>query len=288
MLKNNNPFDAGEIEIHWCPGCGNFAILDSLKATLHELQLTPQEIVVISGIGQAGKTPHFMRCNYFNGLHGRTLPLAMAVKASNPKLKVLAIGGDGDMFSEGGNHLLHAIRRNINVTAIVHNNMVYGLTKGQASPTSRIGFETTVQISGVTTNPFNPISFAISQDCSFVAQANAGDRDQTKDILKLAIKHQGFAMVNILQPCVVFNKINTYKWFKEHSYYLSNDHDPTDRKKAFELSIEQDRFPLGIIYKNGNRPTFEETLEVYKYGNTIPLIHRVRDMNKISQKFFIE
>ncbi|MBN1330136.1 MAG: 2-oxoacid ferredoxin oxidoreductase [Candidatus Heimdallarchaeota archaeon] len=285
-MANKNPFEKDGIEIHWCPGCGNFPILDSLKAALYELQLTPQDIVIISGIGQAGKTPHFLRGNFFNGLHGRTLPLAMAVKANNPKLNVFAIGGDGDMFSEGGNHLIHAIRRNINVTTIIHDNMVYGLTKGQASPTSRIGFETSVQVNGVTTNPFNPIAFALSQDCSFIAQAYAADKDQTKRILKQAITHQGFAMVNILQPCVIFNKFNTYSWYKEHSYYLSNDYDPTDRKKAFEISIECDSFPLGIIYKNDKRHTFEETLEVYRYGNTTPLVRRKRDFNKIAEKFF--
>ncbi|MBD3191200.1 MAG: 2-oxoacid ferredoxin oxidoreductase [Candidatus Heimdallarchaeota archaeon] len=285
-MSEDNPFDMGDIEIHWCPGCGNYAILSTLKATLQEMGLTPQDLVIISGIGQAGKTPHFLRCNYINGLHGRALPVAMAVKALNPELVVLAVGGDGDMYGEGGNHLIHAIRRNINVTTIVHDNFVYGLTKGQASPTSLQGFETPVQTGGVKLQPFSPIAFAISQKASFVAQANAADREQTKAILKAAINHDGFALVNIFQPCVVFNKLNTYKWFKEHTYSLSEDYDPTDQLAALELVLKDSNYPLGILYKNTARSTFEETLSVYAKGDETPVINRKRDIKKVAKRFF--
>lgn len=278
--KKNNPFDMGDIEIHWCPGCGNFAIIDSLQNALIELEKKPQDIIIISGIGQAGKTPHFIFSNYINGLHGRTLPVAMAAKALNPEMIVFAIGGDGDMYAEGGNHLLHAIRRNINVTTIAHNNMVYGLTKGQASPTSQIGYRTAVQKYGVQDRPFNPISFAISQEASFVARANAADKEQTKEIMKAAIENNGFALVDIFQPCVSFNKVNTYKWFKDHTYYLEDDYDPTDRIEAFKKSIETENYPLGIIYKNEERKTFEERLPVYEQNKT-PIIKRERDIQKV-------
>ena len=277
-------YNMGDIEYHWCPGCGNFPILDSLKDALVELKISPEELVIMSGIGQAGKTPHFMKSNFINGLHGRTLPMAMAAKALNPELTVLAVGGDGDMYSEGGNHLMHAIRRNINVTTLVYNNMVYGLTKGQASPTSPKGLKTSVQVFGVASRPFNPIAFALSLDASFVARAFAGDKEQLKNILKQAIQHKGFALVDIFQPCVSFNKVNTYKWFKEHTYYLEEDYKPNDCIKAFQRAMEKEKLPLGIFYQNSSIPVFEEVLPAYQDGKTTPVIHRKRDLKKVAEK----
>src|SRR3989344_6379295 len=207
-------FDMGPIDIAWCPGCGNFPINNLMKQALEELGLKPEQVALTSGIGQAGKAPQYLRCNFFNGLHGRALPLATAIKAANPELTVITETGDGDMYGEGGNHYIHTIRRNPNITTLVHNNMVYGLTKGQASPTSEKGMVTPVQVNGVYLEPFNPISTAIALDCSFVARANCGDLQQTKEIIKKAIQHKGFALVDIFQPCVVYNKVNTYPWFK--------------------------------------------------------------------------
>jgi len=273
------PFDKTDIDIAWCPGCGNFKILKMLKSALHELGLTPQQLVVVSGIGQAPKTPQYFNTNMFNGLHGRSLPVATAVKVSNPELTVIAEGGDGDMYGEGGNHFLHAIRRNPDITHLVHNNMVYGLTKGQASPTSQTGFKTPIQIDGVINEPVNPIAVAIAQNASFVARAFAGDLEQTKAVVKEAIQHRGYALVDILQPCVTFNKLNTFKWFKDHSYYLDETHDPSDRAAAFGKAIEKDRFALGIIY-HASRPTFEQQQPVYA-SNTLPLWKRNVDVNKI-------
>jgi len=281
---NENPFDLPDVEIHWCPGCGNFSILDSLKESLFELQISQQQLVIISGIGQAAKTPHFMKVNFVNGLHGRALPVAMAIKAVNPELEVMTISGDGCMFSEGGNHLIHAIRRNINVTTLIYDNFVYGLTKGQASPTSLEGFETAVQVEGVINKPFNPVAFAISQDASFVARTMAGDKVHMKKVFKEAIQHKGFSLVDILQPCVSFNKLNTYKWFKEHSYYLTDNHDPTNKLSAFEKAIDE-KFALGVLYKNTKRKPFEDELIVYKHGNKTPLIKRKRNIDDIKQKF---
>ena len=256
-------YDMGPIDIAWCPGCGNFAILKALKAALAELEITPQNLVMVSGIGQAAKIPHYLRTNVFNGLHGRALPPATAIKTVNPDLTVIAESGDGDMYGEGGNHLVNTMRRNPDITNIVHNNMVYGLTKGQASPTSRMGFKTPVQVRGVTSAPFNPIAAGIAFDASFVARAFAGDFEHMTDILKRAISHPGYALVDILQPCVSFNKLNTYDWFKEHTYYLDSVYDPTDRTEAFRVAVEEEKMALGVIYRNSNRTRFETTTTVY-------------------------
>ncbi|HRC98772.1 MAG TPA: thiamine pyrophosphate-dependent enzyme [Deltaproteobacteria bacterium] len=265
------------IDIAWCPGCGNFRILKSVKDALEELELDPRIVVFVSGIGQAAKTPQYMDVHYFNGLHGRTLPAATAIKASNRGLTVIAESGDGDMYGEGGNHFMHAIRRNPDITNIVHNNMVYALTKGQASPTTRQGFVTPVQTQGVTEEPFNPIAVAIALDASFVARAFAGDARQTTDIIKKAVTHKGYALVDIFQPCVTYNKVNTYAWFKENTYYLDDTYDPSDREAAFRKATEPGRFPLGVIYLNRNKSVFEETLIAYRHDDR-PLYQRTVDM----------
>jgi 2-oxoglutarate ferredoxin oxidoreductase subunit beta len=256
---NNWSYDMQNLDVAWCPGCGDFSILKILKEALAELEINPKELVICSGIGQAAKTPHYLKCNVYNGLHGRALPPATAIKAVNPQLTVIAISGDGDMYGEGGNHLISTMRRNPNITNIVNNNMVYGLTKGQASPTTQKGFLTAVQNQGVSAEPFNPITTAIAQDASFVARAFCGDIQQSKDILKKAILHKGYSLVDIFQPCVTFNKVNTFKWFKENTYYLEENYDYTNRVRAFEKAIETDKLPLGIFYVNENKTIFEET-----------------------------
>lgn len=247
-------------DVAWCPGCGNFVILKILRDALAELDINPQKLVICSGIGQAAKMPHYLDCNVFNGLHGRALPPATAIKAVNPELTVIAISGDGDMYGEGGNHFIHTIRRNPNITNIIHNNMVYGLTKGQASPTSQKKFVTPVQVNGVSSEPFNPIATAIAQDASFVSRAFCGDVEQTKEIFKKAILHKGYSLVDTLQPCVTFNKINTFKWFKENTYYLNEEHNFHDRIEGFRKAIEEEKLPLGIFYINNDKEIFEETL----------------------------
>ena len=273
-------YDLGPIDIAWCPGCGNYAILNTLKQALAELKISSQQLVVVSGIGQAAKIPQYFKTHYFNGLHGRSLPPATGIKAANPNLTVIAESGDGDMYGEGGNHFIHAIRRNPDITNIVHNNMVYGLTKGQASPTSETGFKTPIQVNGVTLNPFNPISIAIALDASFIARAYAGDIKETKEIVKKAIQHKGYALVDIFQPCVSFNKINTHDWFKEHTYYLDSRYNVTNRIEAFKKSIEQNKLPLGIFYINKNKKTFEQNLNTYKQNNN-PLCQRKIKKDKI-------
>ncbi len=271
----------GRIDIAWCPGCGNYAILKTLKQALAELEILPANLVVVSGIGQAAKAPHYFKTNVFNGLHGRALGPAVAIKAANPSLVVIAESGDGDMYGEGGNHFLHTIRRNPDITNIVHNNMVYGLTKGQASPTSPIGFKTPVQVNGVFLEPFNPLAVAIALDASFVARAFAGDIEQTKEIIKKAITHKGYALVDIFQPCVTYNKLNTNQWFKDNTYYLDDSHDPHNRIEAFKKAIETYKLPLGIFYVNEDKKTFEENVGELTKSNK-PLFEYELDMKKLS------
>ena len=256
-------FELKECDVAWCPGCGNFGILNLMKEILAELSADPQKLVFVSGIGQAAKIPQYMKVHYFNGLHGRALPPATAIKATNRELTVIAESGDGDMYGEGGNHFLHAIRRNPDITNIVHNNMVYGLTKGQASPTSEKGFKTPIQVNGVILEPFNPLAVAIALDASFVARVFVGFRDHAKQIFKKAILHKGYALVDVFQPCVTFNKMNTYQWFREHTYLLDDSHDSKDRTQAFRKATEAGKWPLGIFYQYEGKPVFEEQLSVY-------------------------
>ena len=260
---STNAYDLDNIDIAWCPGCGNFPILKALKQALTDIGIDPINLVLVSGIGQAAKIPHYLKTNLFNGLHGRALPAATGIKAANPALTVIAESGDGDMYGEGGNHFIHTVRRNPDITNIVHDNMVYGLTKGQASPTSQKGFVTSVQVAGVFLEPFNPLAVAIALDASFVARAFSGDIEQTAQIIRKAIGHTGYALVDILQPCVSFNKINTHQWFKDHCYYLDESHDASDRHEAFKKATETDKLPLGIFYVNNNKTTFEDSTGVY-------------------------
>lgn len=269
-------------DIAWCPGCGNYNIRTALISALQELDIEPTQVVFSSGIGQAAKMPQYIDANYFNGLHGRGLPVAVAIKMSNPSLTVIAEGGDGDMYGEGGNHFIHNIRRNNDITHIVHNNMVYGLTKGQASPTSQKTFVTPVQINGVINEPFNPLAVALSLGATFIGRAFSGDLEQTKELIKKAISHKGYALVDIFHPCVTFNKRNTFIWYKNNSYYVDDTYDPTNIKNAIEKVLDTDKYALGVLYKMEGRPSFEEQLHIYREDNT-PIIYRKRDIQKVNQ-----
>lgn len=271
-----------KLDIAWCPGCGNFSIRTALIQALQELDIKPSELVIASGIGQAAKMPQYLETNYFNGLHGRALPPAVAIKACNPELTVIAEGGDGDMYGEGGNHFLHNVRRNPDITHIVHNNMVYGLTKGQASPTSQKQFVTPVQINGVTNTPFNPLSTALSLGATFVARAFSGDIEQTKEIIKKGILHKGYALIDIFQPCVSFNKVNNFAWYRENTYYLDKSYDASRLLPAMEKALETGKFPLGVLYENKDLLTFEENIAAYKEDRT-PIIKRRREIEKVNE-----
>lgn len=268
-----------DVDIAWCPGCGDFAILNIVKQVVAELSIDPKELVIASGIGQAAKLPHYLKTNVFNGLHGRPIPAATAIKAANPELTVIVNSGDGDIYGEGGNHFIHAIRRNTDLTIIVHNNMVYGLTKGQASPTSQPGFKTPVQVGGVFEEPFNPIAIALAANASFVARAYCGDIERAKGIVKKAVKHKGFSLVDMFQPCVTYNKLNTYDWFKENTYYLKDSYKANDRVAAFKKALETEKFPLGVFYSE-KRSTFVENLKTYQTDKR-PLYKRNADKQKL-------
>ena len=247
----------------WCPGCGNFPILKTFDKAIEETGIDRKKLVLVSGIGQAAKLPHYTQANVFNGLHGRTLPVATGIKLANHDLEVVITTGDGNMYGEGGNHFIHAIRRNIGVKVFVHNNQVYGLTKGQASPTSDLGFVTKVQPRGVLHPPFNPLALAIVQDCSFVARSFAGDQKHLLEMMVAALRHQGgLALLDILQPCVVFNKLNTFKWYRERVKPIDDSHDSFDRDQALALAFKWgDEIPIGILYRR-KRPSFESQIPV--------------------------
>jgi 2-oxoglutarate ferredoxin oxidoreductase subunit beta len=254
----------------WCPGCGNFGILRALDKALVTLKLEPHQVLMVSGIGQAGKLPHYSRGNVFNSLHGRALPVAIGAKIANPELTVIAIGGDGDGYGEGGNHFLHSLRRNHDITYLVHDNQVYGLTKGQASPTSDEGFITKTTPEGASP-AINPIGVAIMAGASFVARAFAGDIDYLALLIQKGIRHQGLALIDILQPCVSFNHKNTFKWYRERVYKLDEEkgYSSGDKKQALEKAQEWgERIPIGIIYEQ-KRPTFEDRLPALEKGSLV-------------------
>ncbi len=247
-------------ETAWCPGCGNFPIREALAGALAELDLPPEQVLICSGIGQAAKIPHYIKANGFNGLHGRALPPALGARAANKDLIVIVESGDGDSYGEGGNHFIHNVRRNPDLAHFIHDNQVYGLTKGQASPTSDPGMKTGVQVNGVTMPSLNPLSLALVLGAGFVARCFSGEKKHLKETMKAAIDFKGYALVDILQPCVSFNKHNTYGWYSERVYFPEIS-DSTDWSAAMELARQWgDKIPLGIFY-NVPRPTFEESLE---------------------------
>ena len=246
-------------ENKWCPGCGNFQILAAMKNAFAQQQIPPEKLTLISGIGQAGKTPHFLKCNMFHGLHGRALPLATGTKIANNDLTVVVNCGDGDCYGEGGNHFLGAIRRNLDMTLLVHNNQIYGLTKGQASPTSSLGMPTKMQKNGTTSSQFSALGIALAAGAGFVARGLSGEPGHLTELIVRAMNYKGFALVDILQPCVAFNKINTLDWYKERAYKLADtDYDPQDIAKAFTLAQEwENSLPLGVLYEASGTPFHE-------------------------------
>lgn len=252
-------------KINWCPGCGNFGILSAFKNAIVELGLEPEQVVVVSGIGCHGKTPNWVKVNGFHGIHGRVLPLATGMKLANPELTVIGFAGDSDQYDEGWEHFAHAIRRNIQMTLIVHDNQVLGLTTGQTTSTSLVGFRSKSTPHGSITPPLNPIAHALVANCSFVARGFAGDPKHLQSLIIEAVKHKGFSYIDVFQPCVTWNYLNTYQWFRERVYKLEEKgHDPNDRQKALERSLEGlEKLPIGIFYRE-ERPTYSDNLPQVK------------------------
>ena len=282
MNATNGTFD-NDVPIAWCPGCGNFSILKALKQTLTDMALMPNDIILVSGIGQAAKLPHYMRCNFFNGLHGRSLPIATAIRIANSDVPVIVIGGDGDTYGEGGNHFLHALRRNMNMTLITHNNQVFGLTQGQASPTTERGFVTKVQTHGVFLTPFNPITLAIALEVSFVARGFAGNVEHLKWLIKEAMSTEGFALVDVFQPCVSYDHVHTFEWYRERVYDLNQSgHDTEDQTAAIQKSKEWgEKIPLGIFYQNPDKLSYEQQSSLLRDGPA--LVKRHPDPSRIEK-----
>ena len=262
-------------ETAWCPGCGNFVILECLKAALEQLGKEPSGVLLAAGIGQAAKTPQYLSANAFCGLHGRSLPAAVAAKIANEELTVVVNTGDGDSYGEGGNHFLHNIRRNVDITHFVHDNQIYGLTKGQASPTSVAGLVTGVQTDGNINEPLNPVLLAITCGAGFVARGFTGRKDQLISLMKQAITYKGYALIDILQPCISFNKTNTFAWYNERVYELDAAYDGKDKATAIQRAMEFDeKIPLGVLYRE-EKNTFHQKNVVLRQG--VPLLERRAD-----------
>ena len=266
--------------ITWCPGCGDFAILVALKGALSKLGRQPHETVVVSGIGCGSKLPHFIKTYGYEGLHGRGLPAASAIKLANHSLTVVDVGGDGDGYGIGMGHFIHTCRRNIDLTYIVQNNQIYGLTTGQTSPTSEKGFKTKSTPEGVIEVPVNPLTLAIESGATFVARAFSGNITHLTSVVQQAIEHKGFALVDVLQPCITWNKLNTYEFFTKKIYALeSQNHDPSDKYAALKKADEWgEKIPIGVFYKT-QRPTYEAELPQLK---EMPLVKRPIDNVDIS------
>jgi 2-oxoglutarate ferredoxin oxidoreductase subunit beta len=247
-----------EVKPIWCPGCGDFGVLASFYNALSELRIDPARAVIASGIGCSGRFPAFVEAYGFHGVHGRVLPLATGIKMGNPDLVVIAVGGDGDAFSIGAGHLPHAARRNVDITYIVMDNEIYGLTKGQPSPTSPLGLERKASPYGHVENPINPILMALAYDASFVARGFSSRPKEVTELIKQGIMHKGFAFIQVLSPCVTFH--DTYKRFREITAPLPPDHDPTDRLAAMRLAMDEETLYLGVFYKK-ERPTFDEQVK---------------------------
>ena len=243
-----------EVPPDWCPGCGDFGVLNALFQSCAEMGLHPHEVLVVSGIGCSSNLPGFFRSYGVHALHGRALPFATGARLANHAMTVIATGGDGDGYGIGLNHFIQAMRRNINLTYIVMNNEIYGLTTGQTSPTSETGMKTKSTPFGNLEGMLNPMALALASGCCYVARGFSG---QPKHLMKLyeeGIEYPGFALIDVFSPCVTFNKQNTYQWFRERVYRLEDtDHDPTDFHAAMDKALEWgQRIPIGLIYRNPN------------------------------------
>jgi 2-oxoglutarate ferredoxin oxidoreductase subunit beta len=296
------------VYVDWCPGCGDFGILSALQMALAELGLEPHKVVVVSGIGNSGKTPHFIKANGVHTLHGRLLPFAMGIKIANPDLEVIGVGGDGDGLGIGAGHFVNAGRRNIDMTYLLYNNGVYGLTKGQASPTLQLGVQTKSLPKPNINQAINPVALAITSGYTFVARTYTFDVMHLKNIIKQGIQHKGLALIDCLQPCPTYNDINTKEWFggedrkdpktgkPQSRLYKLDDigfdpvvHDCSEdfKKKAAGMEKAQewgDKIPIGIFYKNELEPTFQDRLtqRIPFYMQNPPAKQQLKDENSMA------
>ena len=258
---------ASPVKPTWCPGCGDFGILNALKRGLVQAGLAPHDVLVVSGIGCGSKLPDYAKVNGFMTLHGRPVPIATGAKLANHRLKVVTVHGDGDSLGLGMGHFIHTARRNLDIVDVIQNNQIYGLTKGQYSPTSDPGFITSTSLDGSIEMAANPLALALAAGGTFIARGFAGDIKGLAALITQAVEHEGYSLVEILQPCVTFNKKNTYDWYRDRVYDLSEtDYDPSNRMAAFEKALEWgDRIPIGVIYQT-RLPTYDEQVAGLKEG----------------------
>jgi 2-oxoglutarate ferredoxin oxidoreductase subunit beta len=262
----------------WCPGCGDFGVLTSLTKALADLGLAREQTVVISGIGCSSRLPGYVETYGFNTIHGRALPIATGVKAANPSLEVVVVGGDGDAFAIGAGHFPHACRRNPDLAYIVMDNGIYGLTKGQASPTSPQGLKGKATPEGTFEPPLEPLKLALAMGCTWIGQGFSGQPKELTDLMVRAIRHRGFALLNVFSPCVVFRGRDQYDILREHAAPLPPDWNPRDRVAAFRLLEEKTiPLPLGVLYEE-ERPTFEEGLQELVRRATEKSVPRLEDV----------
>lgn len=270
----------------WCPGCGDWGIGISIKQAFSQMGLEPSSVCVVFDIGCSGNMNDALNAYAMHGLHGRSLTYAVGMKMANHKLPVVAVGGDGGLYGEGGNHFLHTCRGNHDITMLVHDNSVYGLTTGQVAPTAFKGFKSKSTPDGIIEANVNPLALALTQGATFIAQAFAGDVGHLISMIKAGMEHKGFSLVNVLQPCVTFNKVNTYQYYMKRVYKLPADYDSTNFRAALEKTIEvnEEKYPLGIIYKN-DRPAFHELLP--QITPDVPLINNLpfKDLELLMDEF---
>lgn len=269
----------------WCPGCGNFLILSALKNAVTKMNLHPSEVVVVSGIGCSAGLPHWIETYGFHSIHGRALPVATGVKLANHNLNVIVVSGDGDGYGIGLNHLIHAMRRNLDITFIGHNNQIYGLTLGQVSPTSSKGAKTVSTPNGSIEVPINPLALGLASGATFVGRGYAGNPSQLTDLIVKGTEHRGFALIDVFQPCVTWNKVNTFDFFKQRVYDLQKENfNTSDLTSAFSKCQELgDKIPTGLFYQT-QRETYTDDLPQLKEK---PLVkHSLsNDINPLIDKY---
>lgn len=255
-----------DVRPNWCPGCGDFSVQASIQRALAALGKEPHEVAIISGIGCSGRISGYINSYGFHGVHGRSLPTAQGVKLANRNLTVIASGGDGDGFGIGLNHFMHAVRRNMDITYIVMDNQIYGLTKGQHSPTSAHGFKAKTTPGGNIENALVPAQIALAAGISFLAQGFSSDVNQLVSLIQQGISHKGFSLINVFSPCVTYNKINTYDWYKEHVFNLDKvpDYDSTDRASAMKTVVESNGLCTGLVFRDDSGPAYEDQIPGYQ------------------------
>jgi len=260
------------VEVTWCAGCGDYAILKALKLALADMEIAPHQVLLVSGIGCGSKLPDYMNANGYMTIHGRPLAVATGAKLANPDLHVIVVNGDGDSYGIGGNHFLHTCRRNPNITQIVENNQIYGLTKGQYSPTSDAGFITTTSPDGAFEAALNPAAVALAAGATFIARSFSGDPKHLAEVIAQGVRHRGYALIDVLQPCVTFNRVNTYAWYRERVYHLEEEqgYDHSDRAAAWHKAQEWgERIPVGVIYQVDGVPPYEEQVRALEDGSPV-------------------